>query len=155
LRSGQLLREADVFFAEHLDVLGRLSQRVAIDQIVEAAGALGGALPRRMKPRRAVGSGTTPTQIAEEDTYPVRGFASMSTSGTIENLVPSELIYMDDSRDVDLFDVRYVEGELLYYVRDESALRRKAYAVSFVFEPSLERARFKDEGVPWQRLVLT
>jgi hypothetical protein len=69
-------------------------------------------------------------------------------------LVTSELIYMDeDPEHVDLFDMRYVEGELLYYTRDESVFIRSRRVVTFVFDADLVRARFKDQGMRWQRLV--
>ncbi len=93
----------------------------------------------------------------DEDKYPIGGFSSVSTSGSVENLVTSELIYMDDgaARDeVDLFDLRYVEGELLYYTRDESVLLRNRHVVTFALMPELSRARFKDRGARCQRLVL-
>jgi len=53
----------------------------------------------------------------------------------------------------DLFDVRFVEGELLYYARDESVAVRKKRALVFVFDPSLMRSRLKDPGEQYQRLV--
>jgi hypothetical protein len=148
----QLLDEPDVFALENLTVLGSLAQRVAIAQVIEAAGELGRALPRRLKPRRRA-AGITPTKLEDESAYPVGGFASMSTSGSLENLVTSELIYMDEAAtDVDLFDMRYVEGELLYYTRDEAIFVRQRRAVEFVLDASLVGARFKDPELRWQRL---
>jgi len=61
---------------------------------------------------------------------------------------------MEEDRDLDLFDVRYVEGELLYYTRDESIHVRRRREITVALLPDLARARFKDPGVPWQRLVL-
>ena len=62
--------------------------------------------------------GDAPTQLEEESAFPVGGFSSISTVGSLENLVTSELIYMDDPNDPaserpDQFDVRFVEGDLL------------------------------------------
>jgi hypothetical protein len=149
----QLLDEPDVFALENLTVLGSLAQRVAIAQVIEAAGELGRALPKRLKPRRRT-LGPTPTKLEDESAYPVGGFASMSTSGSLENLVTSELIYMDEqAADVDLFDMRYVEGELLYYTRDEAIFVRQRRAIDFVLDTSLVEARFKDPELRWQRLV--
>lgn len=156
-RSGSLLAEADVFLIENLDVLDSLTQRLAIEQMVEVADDLERWLPRRLKPKNKDNRGRTPTQIEDEDQYPIGGFSSISTSGTLENLVSSELIYMDDvgsSGDVDLFDLRYVEGELLYYTRDESVFVRSRRLLTFAITPELAKARFKDQGVRWQRLVI-
>ena len=148
----QLLDEPDVFALENLTVLGSLAQRVAIAQVMEAAGELARALPKRLKPRRRA-QGFTPTKLEDESAYPVGGFASMSTSGSLENLVTSELIYMDEAAaDVDLFDMRYVEGELLYYTRDEAIFVRQRRSIDFVLDTSLVGARFKDPELRWQRL---
>ena len=156
-RTGSLLSEGDVFLLENLAALDSLSQRLAIEQMVEVAGELTRAMPRRMKPRDNAKRGHTPTNIEDEDRYPTGGFSSISTVGTLENLVSSELIYMEEGLEpnaVDLFDMRYVEGELLYYTRDESVFVRTRRAITFALMPDLSRARFKDQGVKWQRLVI-
>lgn len=151
-----LIAEADVFALENLTVLKTLTQRLSVQQVAEAAEELGKGLPRRMK-KKAAGS-RAPTNLEDDDQYPIGGFSSISTAGSIENLVSSELIYMEEqadskSDDVDLFDMRYVEGELLYYTRDESVFVRNHRVITFAFDPGLVRARFKDPDVKWQRLV--
>jgi vWA domain found in the FtsH ternary systems/N-terminal helical region fused to the FtsH ternary system vWA domain len=148
-----LLTDQDVFTLENLDVLRRLTQRVAIQQMVDAAEQLERTLPRRMR-RRPRRRGVTATRIEDENTYPAGGFSSISTSGSMENLVCSELIYMEDGDDFDLFDVRYSENELLYYTRDDSVFLRNHRAITILLHPDLTRARFKDAELPWQRLVL-
>jgi len=148
-----LLTDQDVFTLENLDVLRRLTQRVAIQQMVDAAEQLERTLPRRMR-RRPRRRGVTATRIEDENTYPAGGFSSISTSGSMENLVCSELIYMEDGDDFDLFDVRYAENELLYYTRDDSVFLRNHRAITILLHPDLTRARFKDAELPWQRLVL-
>ncbi|MBW7876615.1 MAG: hypothetical protein H3C47_11575 [Candidatus Cloacimonetes bacterium] len=54
-------------------------------------------------------------------TYPVGGITGVSVKGHLESLVPSELMFMDEEvfEGLDLFDVRYLEQELLYYERDD------------------------------------
>lgn len=154
-RTGALLQESDIFVLENLTVLSSLTQRMAIEQVVEVADALMSHLPKRMKPKSARQAGRTPTNIEDEDRYPIGGFAAIANSGSMENLVTSELVYMDEGEgEVDLFDMRYVEGELLYYTRDESVFIRNRRAVTFVMEQELVRARFKDQGLAWQRLVM-
>ncbi len=153
--AGSLLTDADLFALENLGVLRTLTQRLALQQVAEVAAELESSLPRRVR-RGARRGARVAARIEDQDTYPIGGFSSVSTSGSIENLVTSELIYMDDpaSREVDLFDVRYVEGELLYYTRDESLFLRNRRELTFVLRPELAQARFKDPGARWQRLVI-
>lgn len=148
-----LLGDREIFALENLDVLGSFTRRVAVDQILSAAEELERTLPRRLK-RGPARRGNVQTQLADESVYPIGGFASMSNSGSLENLVTSELIYMDQAQEVDLFDMRYVEGELLYYTRDESIHVRRRHVLTFVLPAELTDARFKDPDLRWQRLVL-
>jgi hypothetical protein len=55
----------------------------------------------------------------------------------------------------DLFDVKFVRDELLYYSRDENQFlrRRRSFVVTLL--PDLIGARFKDIELPTQRIVLT
>ena len=94
----------------------------------------------------------------DDERYPAGGFDAMSTQGTMENLVRSEVAYVgvgadDDPGAPDLFDVRFVEGELLYYTRDESPLmeRRRQLQVEV---HDVDRLRHKLVGLPTQTLVL-
>ena len=157
-RLGSLITEAEVFLIENLDALSDLTQRIAIGQIIEIADALAAAMPRRLKPSSRSRRARIPTPLASEDHYPTGGFSALSTSGSIENLVISELIYMEEDDEategVDLFDLRYAEGELLYYTRDESVFVRGHREISFVLMPDLIRARFKDPQLRWQRLIM-
>lgn len=54
--------------------------------------------------------------------YPVGGISELSNRGSLENLLRSELIYSETDTEIDLFQVRYVEGELLYYQRDSNQI---------------------------------
>ncbi len=163
-KARDLIGDADLFALENLVVLGSLTQRLAIADVVRAQEAIIEAIPRRL-PRRRRKEGDVASKLEDESVYPVGGFSSVSTSGSLENLVTSELIYMDPPRregqglghvraDVDLFDMRYVEGELLYYTRDEAIFVRRRRLVLIVIAPDLVRARVKDRQLPWQRIVL-
>jgi hypothetical protein len=55
---------------------------------------------------------------------------------------------------VDLFDMRYAEGELLYYTRDEAILTRQRRVVTLLLGNDLVATRVKDVELPWQRIVL-
>lgn len=156
-QSRALVDDREVFAIDHLEVLGSYGRRLAADHIAAAAGAIAGKLPRRLPANRAQ-RGVKDTQLADDTLYPAGGFTAItpSASANIENLVSSELVYMeDDPADlVDLFTLRYVEGELLYYTRDDSVFRRHRHVIVFALGADLEDARVKDPEVPWQRLVL-
>ena len=149
------LTDSDVFTLENLEVLGAMGQRVAVAQIVDAAEAMAKTWPRRIKMKRR-DLGSAATALEDESVYPAGGFTSVANHGALENLVTSELVYMDDKNDrtgIDLFDVRYAEGELLYYTRDEALIVRPRRVIAFVLRPGLASARLKDPGVAWQRGV--
>jgi hypothetical protein len=61
---------------------------------------------------------------------------------------------METDERPDLFDVKYLRDELLYYSRDENRFLRRRRTFVFALFPDLVQARFKDEGQPWQRIVL-
>ncbi len=145
-----------------MEVLGGLSQRIAISQVLEAAEWLASTREVARTTRVRRDEGIVPTNLEDESTYPTGGFASVSTVGSLENLLTSELIYMNevdekqrgDREDLDHFDLRYIEGELLYYTRDESLLVRPRRLITVVLAEDLIAARLKDPGVEWQRGVL-
>ncbi len=155
-RSKELLTDAEVFLLENVAALRGLGPRVTMAQLAEIAQQVEDRLPVRMK--TSVSEGEAPTQLEEESAFPVGGFSSISTVGSLENLVTSELIYMDDPADPkaerpDQFDVRFVEGELLYYARDESVAVRRRRTLVLVFDGSLDSVRVQDEGERTQRIM--
>jgi len=152
-RVGVLLHSSDVFMLENLEGLPTAADRLAFMQTGDAAELLEAPLPKRAR-RRRTRAGDSPSALEDESTYPTGGFASISTSGSLENLVTSELAYLGHGREVDLFDVRYVTGELLKYTRDESVFARLRRTMVFWLAPELAHARVKDVSAPWQRLVL-
>jgi hypothetical protein len=155
-RARDLVGDADIFALENLAVLGALAQRLAVSDVMHAQESLLRGIPKRV-PRKRKKEGDVAAKLDDESAYPAGGFSSMSTSGTIENLVTSELIYMDPpgtKETIDLFDMRWVEGELLYYTRDEAILVRRRRLVFMALDADLVRARVKDAHLPWQRIVL-
>ncbi len=162
-RARDLIGDAEVFALENLAILRSFTQRLAIAQVVEAQEALSRTLPARIRSTRRT-AGDAATKLEDESAYPIGGFSSMSTSGSLENLVTSELIYMEPPQKglatgtgaapVDLFDMRYVEGELLYYTRDEAIAVRQRRVVVFFLGDDLASTRVKDAELPWQRIVL-
>ncbi|PIE19951.1 MAG: hypothetical protein CSA65_00465 [Proteobacteria bacterium] len=157
-----LLSDAIVFALENLEVLRSRAQRLAAGQMVEIAAAFDKAIPQRLR-RIVRRRGDVQTRVEDDSHYPTGGFSAISNSGSLENLVSSELAYMDPAEEAgeggereanDLFDVRYAEGELLYYTRDESVFSRNRRLIVFSLAPDLVQARFKDAQLPAQRLVM-
>jgi hypothetical protein len=153
-RMRTLIHDSEVFALENMTLLTSLAQRTSVEQIVDIASQFDVVWPKRLRKIRQT-TGDVSTRLEDESSYPTGGFSAISTSGAIENLVTSELIYMDnDKSKTDLFDMRYVEGELLYYTRDESSFSRRRRLIVWILDSSLERARFKDEGCNWQRMTI-
>lgn len=151
-RERALLSDAEVFLLENVATLEGLGARVALGQLADAAQAVEERLPARMK-AQAPSSGDAPTALEQESALPVGGWSSLSNSGSPESMVTSELIYMEENERPDLFDVRFVEGELLYYARDESVALRKSRTLCVVLDATLDAARLLDEGERHQRLL--
>jgi hypothetical protein len=97
-----------------------------------------------------------PTRVLDEDTYPVGGFSSLSTKGSVESLLHSQLAYMERDPDLrpDLFDVKFLRDELYYYSRDENQFLRRRRVFLFCLYPDLVRSRFKDPDLPVQRIIM-
>ncbi len=143
----------DVFELEHGTALAAFSQRVALRQVLQAADAFekGVALERPRTPARRH---DVATRILDEDTYPVGGFSSISTRGSIESLLHSQLAFMEPGERPDLFDIKFLRDELLYYARDENQFFRRRRTFVLALYPDLVFARVKDAGLPHQRIVL-
>lgn len=152
-----LIDQRDIFSIDNLTVLRNLGGRMTADHINAAAEAIGKCFPRRL-PANKSRRGSHDSHFEEDNLYPAGGFSSIAPGGmnaNIENLVSSELAYMEDGDGIDSFTVRYLEGELLFFTRDESVFRRQRHVIGIALNPDLDDARVKDRDLPWQRLVLT
>ncbi len=150
----ELISDVELFWAQHIASLHSLAGRTALAQLAQASRALEDLLPRRIKAPATDESGQL-TALTSESSFPMGGFSSVSTKGSLENLVASELMYMDDRSmaQPDLFEVRFVEGELLYYSRDEAVAVRRKRRMVFVFNQSTVNMRTLDGGESYQRSV--
>ncbi len=144
----------DIFELERKTALAQFGQRVALRQVLQAAESLQESLPPR-KPRSSSRRHEVPTRILEEDTYPVGGFASISTRGSIESLLHSQLAFMEETDRPDLFDIKFLRDELLYYSRDENSFLRRRRTFVFALFPELTQARVKDVELTFQRGIFT
>lgn len=148
-----LLADSDVFLIEHLASLKGLSERVSVAQVLDVAEELERALPARIK-RASPRVAHVASRVQAASAYPAGGFSALAHAGSFESLVSSELAFLEESGELDLFDVRYAEGELLYYARDQGLHLRRRRTIAVVLEASLARVRFKDPGARWQRPIL-
>lgn len=152
--TGELLGREDVFELEQGTALAEFGQRVALRQVLSSSAELEQSLPGQ-RPNVPARKYSVATNIMEEDFYPIGGFTSISNKGTIESLLRSELAYLEDSDDrPDLFDIKYVRDELLYYSRDENQFLRRRLSFLILFDANLVTARFKDAELPFQRIIL-
>ncbi|MDP3277891.1 MAG: hypothetical protein Q8Q09_22090 [Deltaproteobacteria bacterium] len=154
---GRMLRPEDLWELAHLERLPSDSARMALREVNEVVSHIG-PVPTSVSLgiRRRVRE--VPVDADEADQYPAGGFDAISTKGTFENLVRTEVSYVGEGREesggIDLFDVRFAENELLYYTRDESPLLDARRDVCFVFDRPAEQ-RFKVPSLPAQTLVLS
>jgi hypothetical protein len=157
LSSPRLFTDADLWDIAHLPDVPSESARRALREVHRAKDFVGPASPGALldlKRAREV-----PLDDKHADIYPTGGFDAISTKGSFENLVRSEVAYVgagvDDTggRPVDLFDVRFAENELLYYTRDESPLLEARRVVTLVIDRAAE-LRHKITELPAQTLVL-
>jgi hypothetical protein len=151
--TSEVLGAEDIFELERRTAIAQFGQRVALRQVLQAARTMEETLPRQ-KPRSPGRRYEVPTRILEEDTYPVGGFSSISTRGSIESLLHSQLAYMERDDRPDLFDIKFLRDELLFYSRDENSFLRRRRTFVFALYPDLSQARFKDSELPYQRIIL-
>lgn len=154
-RLNDVLGKEDIEALEDGSALGDMGQYVALRQIRQTTSRLLARLPARPV-RPYAGRREVPTPVLDEDHYPVGGYSSISTKGTIESLLHSQLAYMEEAvaAEPDLFDVKFARDELFYYSRDENQFLRHRRAFAFVLFPDLLAARYKDADLPCQRIVM-
>jgi hypothetical protein len=154
-RMAELLALEDVIALEQRTALADMGQYVAHRQVLQIANRLEAALPRH-KVRPLSGRREVPTRVLDEDTYPVGGFAAISTKGSVESLLHSQLAYMERDPNLrpDLFDVKFLRDELYYYSRDENQFLRRRRVFLFCLYPDLVKSRFKDPDLPVQRIIM-
>jgi hypothetical protein len=61
---------------------------------------------------------------------------------------------METAERPDLFDVKFVRDELLYYARDENQFRRRRLTFLFALWPDLVDTQVKDAELPYQRIIV-
>lgn len=156
LPTGRLLSPEDLWELAHLEALPSDSTRLALRELHAATAAIAPISPATaMLARRRAQE--VPVDADDASHYPAGGFDALATRGRFENLVRSEVAYVDEAREqlgaIDLFDVRYAQGELLFYTRDESPLFDQRRVVHLVVDRPAE-LRHKHPELSAQTLVL-
>ncbi len=150
---GEVLAAEDVFELEHGTAIAGFGQRIALRQVISAATWLASEIPQQ--PVRPLNlKQQVATKIVDEDTYPIGGFSSISNRGSIESLLHSQLAFMEENDRPDMFDIKFLRDELLYYSRDENQFLRRRRSFVFGLFPDLTTARRMDAGLPWQRIIV-
>lgn len=151
----RLFQPADLWEIAHFSALPSASLRLALRQLHKIRDAVpapdGGLLAQVQRRAREV---PVDDQTAAE--FPAGGFDGISQKGRFENLVRSEIGYVDTEvlpGVADAFDIRFVLGELLFYTRDESPLLDAHRAVTVCFDQPAH-LRVKLARLPVQILVL-
>jgi hypothetical protein len=124
---------------EHWSAFRRQAQRLAGRRIMARAADFPRIDPKQVS---VVEEQDVETELPDSGYYPQGGFSELSTRGGLENLVPTELVYMgedpfgrDPSPAVDLFAIRNLEAETLYFQRDSGQLRRTRRTVHVAIAP--------------------
>ncbi|MCA8922402.1 MAG: hypothetical protein KDD82_11370 [Planctomycetes bacterium] len=134
-----LLLPEDVTELRHFSAFKRRAQRLAARRIGARTGALPAIEPRRFV---VVEDRTAETELPDSGYYPSGGYSELANRGALENLVPTELVYMgedpfgdsDDPR-IDMFTLRHLENETLFFQRDSGQLMRTRRVVHLAVCP--------------------
>jgi len=136
--------DADLFELRHFDVFSTEGRRLAGRQYQQIASSLPPFDLSRISIQTELPE--SETELSDAGYYPAGGLAELTNRGSLESLVSSELIYMDSLQErqaarqaarqayppADLFFLRYLESELLYYKRDEGRLMRRQRTVHLI-----------------------
>ena len=152
---GRILSPADLFELEHHTAVSGFSQRLALRQTLKLIDRIGARL-RSWSPRADTRPGSIATRAAAASHYPTGGLTSLTTRGSMESLLQSQLMFMDtEGYDrPDLFDIKWVRDELLYYSRDESHFLRPRVTYAIVLSTDLVSTRMQYAAAGAQGILL-
>lgn len=120
---GNLIPPEELFIVKNIECLSNPALRIAAKQIGWLEQQMGDVDHPPVHMRKE--SPQSHVNLSDTGLYPQGGLDQLANRGSIENLVRTELAYVDESADIDMFTMRYLEGELLYYTRDEAQLLRR------------------------------
>jgi hypothetical protein len=121
-----LVTAGDIFEISAWEVLDTEAKRIGVRQISSVEGLLG----RNPLPKAHIREPFPDSMVntKDETTYPTGGLSGITNRGSMDNLVRSELVYIGEGGDdggPSIFDVRFTENELLYYMRNDGRMRQK------------------------------
>lgn len=148
-----LLEQEDLFEIEHWALLDSESVRIGVRQLTEINRRLGEFRLPRVRLQQEVME--VDTDFDDDTVYPTGGFAGLTNRGSFENLVRSELVYMSEGDGtISLFDLRFSENELLFYMRNDGVMRRRRRFVHILLD--LDTAfHYKSPGYEYPFSTLT
>ncbi|MGM0600271.1 MAG: hypothetical protein ACQETH_10700 [Candidatus Rifleibacteriota bacterium] len=112
----------DIFEIGHPQLFSRAADRLFYRRMVNAMHGLG-TWTRSIFTLKEESSWVV-TKYGEPQVLPLGGYDELTNKGTISSIVPSELAYMDESMEFDLFDYKFIENQLMYFKRDSGAVFR-------------------------------
>ncbi|MHA2621485.1 MAG: hypothetical protein V2G42_07875 [bacterium JZ-2024 1] len=127
-----VLSPLSLFFINHADVFERDACRVAAFSFLTVCNAL----PRRyIRLRLTTPEGLEEAVVQKATHFPLGGYAELTTTGTLESIVPTELVTYSEVPDY--FDYKIANGQLLYFARDteSESLILKRTLVLFAYLP--------------------
>lgn len=119
----------------HWSAYRKAAQRLAGRKIARFVGEIA---PFDRRKIRTVAETGPETDVQDTGTWAEGGYVGITTRGSVESIVPSELAYMGEESGipgVDLFGYRHAQNELLFYERDQSQLQKIRRIVRVVFAP--------------------
>lgn len=129
----------DLTEIEHWSAYRRAAQRLAGRRIGARAAALPPIDPTSVTIRE---DDDAETELPDSGYYPSGGYTELANRGALENLVPTELVFLGedpfgDHHDpiVDMFALRNLENETLYFQRDSGQLKRTRRTVHLAVSP--------------------
>lgn len=148
-----ILNESDLFELRHLDYLKTDHLRLGCRQVIELKEMFNelpaGTLLVNESEDEAESS------YIDETHYPAGGLAGLTNKGPIENMVASEMMFLEEQvGHLNLFDLRFLEQQQLYFMRDSGTLKRKRRKIHFIFD--MDRLfEQKSRGYEWQFSILS
>lgn len=89
------------------------------------------------------------TELKQAGIYPTGGYAGINNKGSLESMLPSEMLYMDvyplrgpspsSSDEISFFDMRYVFNETLYFDRESGVMKKIKRVIHITIDPSNHR----------------
>lgn len=90
--------------------------------------------------------------IPTSSTKPEGGYSGLARRGDIASLLPSELLFWDDSEPINPFFLRWVEHEALFYEREQSHSNTRHRQLCFTLDLAPEDAYYKATQLPTSAL---